>query len=119
MTAPRNHIPAASSPCSNAGVSKPLLEASATFRYQFSDCDTCEGGGAVSGVAHVRGEAYDADLYEIDCPDCGGTGLSEAACCGCLKVAPLDDDGECRDCASLFLNPVVLVGEDQRSRIEL
>ena len=35
------------------------------------------------------------------CETCEGSGEVTAACVGCFNCYPLNDDGECADCASL------------------
>lgn len=34
------------------------------------ECETCKDTGKVLAVRAVAGEAYDADLAEVDCSDC-------------------------------------------------
>jgi RecJ-like exonuclease len=58
-------------------------------------CDTCDGNPWF-GIGHGS-----------RCESCEGTGEVPAMCCGCNRVVPLDDEGECRQCAEPFLDLTV------------
>lgn len=63
-----------------------------TYQLRTTDCYECEGSGEVSfewsdGFPDIR-----------RCDDCGGSGETDAACCVCHNVAPLDEDGFCENC---------------------
>lgn len=64
-------------------------------------CENCDGHGKLLETTRVAGEAFDADLIEVECDWCGGTGEGEPMCaqCGC----PLDE-APCADCDSTILN---------------
>lgn len=57
-------------------------------------CGTCNGTGKVYDRIRVAGEAFDADQYEAECHECGGTGEGgDALIAGILawKRDPLAD----------------------------
>ncbi len=87
-------------PTEAAGASNRL-----TFTWRTEDCDECQGDGFVHEIAHVTGEAIDADVIAVECVDCGGTGTVDASCADCLKGAPLDAEGFCAECVLTTVAP--------------
>ena len=75
-----------------------------------ADCVGCAGAGRVERMA---GYWTDPEYHEATCPQCGGSGMSEAReaplgkCAGCQLVASLvavcGGKPVCEDCASLEL----------------
>lgn len=62
------------------------------FEWRTVDCDECNGTGRRCSDYYDRGS---------ECFDCSGSGEWTAVCSDCGEKRPLNDDGECANCAQL------------------
>ena len=93
MNAP--HQPASATvPCADIPA---MGRASLAFTWRYDLCPDCDSATGSRG-----------------CETCEGSGEITCACFGCNRVVPLNDDGECRDCASLT-ETIVTVDRDGRA----